>query len=133
LKFFIGKSLRFTSWILPQLRPEWYDEEEFFFRENDQINNFVFLVKGKAQFVLPEYKCLPYINIGENNHFGLIDIVGSAKCNGFDIHDWFANYYSLKRLFTIRAKHPCDVLLLDIHRIKSMAELYPRDFNTIFG
>jgi hypothetical protein len=63
---------------LPQLRPRWYGEEEFFFKDGEQVENFIFLVTGEAQFVLPEYNNLPYINISNNNHFGLIDIVGSA-------------------------------------------------------
>jgi hypothetical protein len=40
-----------------------YDEHEFFFKDGNQVKNFFFLVSGEAQFVLPEYRDLPYINI----------------------------------------------------------------------
>ena len=90
-------------------------------------------MSGTAQFVLPEYQDLPYINIRENNHYGLIDIVGSAKQNGFDVHNWYDNYFKLKRHFSIKAKVGCEVLHLDVHKIKSMGEVFPKDFDRIFG
>lgn len=113
--------------------PEQHDEDTFLFKDGDQVDVFYFLVSGEAQFVLPDYKSLPYINISKNNHFGLIDIVGSSIESGFDIHDWYTHYYDLKRQFSIRTSQMSEVLYLDIHKIKSMAEKYPKDFNTIFG
>jgi len=112
---------------------EWYDEDEFFYRDGDQVSHFYFLVAGEAEFVLPEYKNLPYISISNNNHYGLIDIVGSSIEEGFDIKSWYDHFYQLKRHFSIKAKVSSEVLYLDIHKIKSMGDIYPKDFNTIFG
>lgn len=133
LRFFIGKSMRFITWISPQLVPEWYDEQEYFFKDGDQVDRFYFLVAGEAQFVLPEFYNLPYINISNNNHFGLIDIVGCSQEHKFAIHNWYDNYYKLKRHFSIRTSLSSEVLYLDIDKIKSMGDKYPKDFDTIFG
>ena len=53
--------------------------------------------------MLPHYEHQPYINIGQYNHFGLIDIVASSIKEEFEIEDWFENYHSIKRDFSIRA------------------------------
>jgi hypothetical protein len=63
----------------------------------------------------------------------LIDIVGSSKSSGFELKNWYDNYYKLKRHFSIKTVTSCEVLHLDIHKIKSMNELHPKDFDTIFG
>lgn len=79
-----------------------------------------FMIRGGAQFVLPEYCNTPYINLPEHNHFGLIDIYGSQTKHGFEIYEWFDNYFMLKRMFTIRTIKETEVLYLNIRDLNKM-------------
>jgi hypothetical protein len=53
LKFFRNRSIHFISWLCPLMKPNWYDQDEFFFFEEDDVDEMFFLIKGEAQFVLP--------------------------------------------------------------------------------
>jgi len=35
------------------MQPQWYDEGEFYFYEDDDVEEMFFLIKGQAEFVLP--------------------------------------------------------------------------------
>lgn len=48
LKFFRDRSIHFIAWICPLMKPNWYDENEFFFFENDDVEEMFFLIKGEA-------------------------------------------------------------------------------------
>lgn len=47
---------------------------------------------------------MPYINITEGGHLGIIDIVGSIQQADEDMDNWMDNKELLKRQFTIEAK-----------------------------
>ena len=47
-----------------------------------------FLLSGLASFVLPSYNNLSYIKIDIGEHFGIIDIIGSANSSQFDLKNW---------------------------------------------
>lgn len=89
IKFFKNRSVSFILWMCPLLRPQIYNENQFFFQENEVITEVFFLIKGKASFVLPRYKNTSYINIKNGNHFGVIDIVGSAHTQNIDMKEWY--------------------------------------------
>jgi len=77
IKFFKNSSCSFISWICPILKPNTFDENQYIFSESEDIHNIYFLLKGKASFVLPSYSNISYINIGEGDVVGIIDIIGS--------------------------------------------------------
>ena len=88
---------------------------------------------GAAQFALPEFDHLPYINISKYNHFGFIDLVASSLKNDFPISEWWANYPLLKRDFSIRAAKKTEVFYLTFDSLASLQEQAPADFSSIFG
>ena len=47
-----------------------------------------FMLSGHASFVLPSYDNTSYINIDIGDHFGIIDIIGSANMAKFDLKNW---------------------------------------------
>ena len=89
--------MSFISWMCPLLKPSLYEENEFIFYEGDDITEIHFLVEGKASFVLPSFSNQSYITIATSNHFGIIDIIGSAETGNFEINDWYINKNQLKR------------------------------------
>ena len=46
------------------------------------------MLSGIASFVLPSYDNVSYIGIDIGDHFGIIDIIGSANVGKFDLKNW---------------------------------------------
>lgn len=78
IKFFKGKSNTFISWLCPLLKPFPYQQNESLYKEDDEVTNIFFLIKGHASFVLNKYQNCKYINVDIGDHFGIIDIIGSC-------------------------------------------------------
>ena len=72
------------------------------------------MLSGKASYVIPYYSNTSYINIDIGDHFGIIDIVGSANVNKFDCKNWIEHKSLLYRQFTIMALNNVEVLQIDI-------------------
>jgi hypothetical protein len=73
------------------MQPQWYDQGEFYFFEDDDVEEMFFLIRGEAEFVLPQYADQPYLSIAHNNHFGLVDVIGSSLKHNFSMSDWWLN------------------------------------------
>lgn len=91
IKFFLGKTPAFVSWLCPLLKPALFADDEYIYLEGDDIGSIYFLITGVASFVLPSFNNTRYIDLGEGEHFGVIDITGSAQTNDFDITDWMSH------------------------------------------
>ena len=77
---------------------------------------------GLAAFVLPSFSNARYIDVTEGEHFGFIDIVGSAQVNNFPIEDWYMKKAYLQRQFSIQAIENVEVQILslaNLHRMHS--------------
>lgn len=81
LKFLKDKTTKFITWVCPLMKADFFEQDEYFFHEGDQVDSFFFIKSGEAQFVLQEYDNLPYITVSNYNHFGIIDIVSSSIKN----------------------------------------------------
>jgi len=91
-----------------------------------------FLIKGQAEFVLPQFADQPYLNVAHNNHFGLVDIIGSSLKHNFSMIDWYTNKNQLKRQFSIKNKTESEVLYLDFGSLHDMHYKFPDEFKSIF-
>jgi hypothetical protein len=87
--------------MCPLLKPSMYTQNQFFFMDNEGINEIFFLIRGKASFVLPRFKNAQYIKINLGNHFGIIDIVGSCQIYNFELSEWYKKKAILTRQFTV--------------------------------
>ena len=87
--FFSGKSRSFISWICPLLKPGYYAESEYIYSEGEEANMMFFMLSGKANYVLPSYDNVGYIDIQIGDQFGIIDIVGSSIDHEFPVNKWF--------------------------------------------
>lgn len=66
----------FIAWIGSVIRPVNMQEEEYIFKEGEQIIEMFFLVKGAASYVLPRYKNKAYFTINPGDQFGHVDLFG---------------------------------------------------------
>jgi hypothetical protein len=101
IKFFLGKTPAFISWLCPLLKPAFFADDEYVFLEGDDIVNIFFMITGTASFVLPSYSNTRYIDMFEGDHFGILDITGSAQTSDFEMKDWQNHKNKLKRQFSV--------------------------------
>ena len=78
IKFFVGKTPAFISWLCPLLKPAFFADDEYIYLEGDDITKVYFLITGTCSFVLPSFSNTRYVNMFEGDHFGILDITGSA-------------------------------------------------------
>ena len=97
LKFIAGKSGSFVSWFCPLLKPAFFVRNQYIYAEGQEVQMSYFMLSGKASFVLPFYSNSSYIDIDIGDHFGIIDIIGSANVGQFDIKSWIEHKNSLYR------------------------------------
>ena len=60
------------------LKPMLFTEGQYYYQENENVNEIYFLINGEAAFVLPRYNNTPFITIQSGQYFGVMDIVGSC-------------------------------------------------------
>lgn len=118
--------------MCPLLRPHFYQEEQFFFKENESISDIFFVINGQGNFVLPRYKNAAYISIKKGNHFGIIDIVGSCFTQDIPIEDWFSKRSLLLRQFSIMAETKSEVLCLSIQQLQQMKMEFNESYEDLF-
>ena len=73
------------------LKPGFYAEMEYIYSEGEEANMIYFMLSGKADYVLPSFGNVSYIQIEIGDHFGLVDIIGSSINHGFSIDKWFVS------------------------------------------
>jgi hypothetical protein len=136
IKFFTNKSRSFISWICPLLKPSYYAEMEYIYSEGEEANMIYFMLSGKANYVLPSFDNVGYIGIDIGDHFGIIDIIGSAINNNIPVSKWYDNKIMLIRQFTIMAFNSVEMLNLsfnDLVRIqKEFSDYYLQIFSPSF-
>lgn len=115
VNFFQSKSRSFISWICPLLKPGYYAEMEYIYSEGEEANMIYFMLSGNANYVLPSYDNVGYIDIKIGDHFGIIDIIGSSINHEFPISRWFDSKNLLFRQFTIMACNDVELLNLSIN------------------
>lgn len=128
IQFFKNRGVSFILWMCPLLRPQIYNENQFFFNENEAISEIFFMIKGLGSFVLPRYKNTPYIVINGGSHFGVIDIVGSCNIQNIDIKEWFVKRVNLMRQFSVQSIVNSEVLCLNVQQLFQMEN----EFNDCF-
>jgi CRP-like cAMP-binding protein len=103
LKFFKNRNATFISWLCPLLKPQFYADDQYIYLEGDDVKHIYFLIDGVASFVLPSFDNTRYINIEVGDHFGVIDIMGCAKAQDFEMSEWYSKKRMLKRQFSVAA------------------------------
>lgn len=86
-----------------------FGDKQYIYLEGDEISTICFMISGEAQFVLPAFENVGYIDISIGDSFGIIDIIGSAQSKDIEFENWFQNKQLLQRQFTIMATSQVEV------------------------
>jgi hypothetical protein len=73
IDFFKDRDKSFIAWIGPLLKPIKAQEQEYIYKEGEEIKEVYFMVKGVAGYVLPRFDNTVYIRIEDGDHFGHVD------------------------------------------------------------
>ena len=77
--FFQKKEASFIAWITKVIVPLNVHNEEYIYKEGEEIDEIYFLVKGDASYVLPRFDNDPYMDVKTGEHFGHIEL-GDHAC-----------------------------------------------------
>lgn len=114
VSFFKGKDKSFIVWISKHIRPMHVDEEDFIYKEGEEILEIYFLVKGQAGYVLPRFDNKMYFEITQGSIFGHVDLGDHADYyDDADISTLSPNNVRRKRMdrhFTSLAAANCELL-----------------------
>ena len=91
------------------------------------------MLSGKASYVLPFYSNTSYIDIDIGDHFGVIDIIGSANVSKFELKNWIEHKNSLYRQFTIMALNNVEVLQINIEDLSRVQKEFPDYYDTLLN
>jgi hypothetical protein len=109
---------------------------EYIYSEGEEANMIYFMLSGKANYVLPSFDNVGYIEIDIGDHFGILDIIGSAINNNLSVSKWYDNKNILIRQFTIMALNNVEMLnlsIIDLIRIqKEFSDYYMQIFRKSF-
>ena len=109
IPLFSGQSSTFKTYISNFLKPRSYKADEYIYKEGSTCDAIYFLLKGKVEYVLPQYQDSPYSVITEGLHFGDLDLI----FNILDHEDALSRINQERRIFTVKAKEDCQILVLN--------------------
>lgn len=91
-----------------------------------------FMLSGKANYVLPSYDNIGYIDIETGDHIGVIDIIGSAMTHNVSLNNWFDHKNLLHRQFTTMALDNVEMLMLSINDLIRIQKEFPDYYKNLF-
>ena len=100
--------------------------------EGDEVEGIFFIEQGSAAFVLPSYLNTKYIDIKSGDQFGLIDIVGSAHTNEFQIDDFYRNKNKLERQFSVLACENMECQIMSLNTLHLMQQEFFEVYRKLF-
>ncbi|CDW80054.1 cation channel family protein [Stylonychia lemnae] len=135
IEFMKRQDKKFIIWILPLLKPFYVQQNEYIYKEGDEIQEIYFIEKGEAGFVLQRFNNAIYIDIEGGDHFGHLDLVYDPKILNIQIKvkQNTVNGKDLFRRFTIQAVKNCDLHLLSLDNIDKIKIEFPEVFDDLFN
>lgn len=145
INFFKSKDQTFIIWIGTLMRPLNIQEQDYIYKEAEDITEskyprylkyFVvyFLVKGTAAYVLPRYNNKIYLMMEAGEHFGHVDIAVEQDMLALEVR---FNSRSLKsrnmvRRFTVQAIENCDMFIFRIDDLEKLKFEFPDMYKELF-
>ena len=121
VRFFQGKEKTFIAWIGTVLRPMNISEQEYLYKEGEDIMEIYFMVKGAAAYVLPRFDNKAYRIIQTGEIFGHVDIATQEEIDRIDLQQLKKNKRkTIVRRFTVQALDDCETLLLTIDELEKL-------------
>ena len=126
IRYFQEKEKDFIAFVGPMLDPYVFKEEQFIYREGDEIESIFFISKGVAGFVLTEFDDRIYATVEKGDTFGNLDLYDGLRC-GKEIN------HTLPRLFSVMTLSAhCELFGLEIFEIEEIKKEYPEYFDDLF-
>lgn len=137
VSFFRGKEKSFIAWISKHIRPMHIDEDDFIYKEGEEILEIYFLVKGQAGYVLPRFENKLYFEITQGSLFGHVDLGDNPDYyEDAEVSVLSPNNIRRKRVdrhFTTVAVTNCELLAVGVAEIQQMRLQFPETFAEIFN
>ncbi|CDW86372.1 cation channel family protein [Stylonychia lemnae] len=135
IEFFKKQDKNFIVWVCPLLRPYLVTEQDYIFKEGDDIKEIYFLEKGVAGYVIPRFNNIVYIQIEKGDHFGHIDLVYDQDIlnQQTNIKKKAQKNKDLVRRFTIQAIINCELQILSLENIDKMKVEFSEVFDHLFS
>ncbi|CDW88827.1 cation channel family protein [Stylonychia lemnae] len=135
IEFFKKQDKNFIVWVCPLLRPFLVSEQDYIFKEGDDIKEIYFLEKGVAGYVLPRFDNTIYIQVDKGDHFGELDLVYDPMIldDQINIKKKTQKNKDIFRRFSIQAVINCELLILTIDDIDKMKLEFPEVFDDLFN
>jgi CRP-like cAMP-binding protein len=137
--FFQGKDQSFVIWVVKFLHPSHFQEQEYIYKEGENVTEVSFLISGLAGFVLPRFDNTVYIKIETGDHFGHTDIIiDDLSVSAFisitspQIPEKPLKSKDYIRRFTTQALIDCEMLQLSVEDIERMKFEFPDIFIELF-
>ena len=120
-------------WVVKFLRPVHFQEQEYIFKEGENVTEVCFLVSGLAGFVLPRFDNTVYIRIEAGDHFGHTDIIldDLSEADGtsfYHIPEKPIKSKDFIRRFTTQSLIDCEMMQLSVDDIERMKFEFPDVF-----
>ena len=74
IDFFQDKEKEFIAFVSPMIDPYIFKEDEFIYKEEEEIELIYFLSRGVAGFVLPDHENMIYATLENGDKFGHLDL-----------------------------------------------------------
>jgi Ion channel len=74
VRFFEDKDKSFLAWVARLIKPQNAEDNDYIYKEGEEIAEIFFINKGTAACVLPRFFNKPYINFQQGDHFGESDL-----------------------------------------------------------
>lgn len=138
ITYFLDKDKSFIAWISRQIRPMNVDDQDYIYKEGEEVLEIFFLVDGQAGFVLPRFENKAYLNIVKGDHFGHIDLGDEPEfADNEDINSYLRYKLthakkSVHRKFTVQAFENCDLLSLSLQGLHQLRLEFPTAYADIF-
>ncbi|CDW71411.1 UNKNOWN [Stylonychia lemnae] len=129
IEFFKKQDKNFIVWVCPLLRPFLVSEQDYIYKEGDDIKERV------AGYVIPRFDNTVYIQIDKGDHFGELDLVYDPKILSLTINikKKAQKNKDIFRRFSVQAIINCELLILTLDDIDKMKLEFPEVFDDLFN
>ncbi|TNV85871.1 hypothetical protein FGO68_gene14280 [Halteria grandinella] len=140
VKFFEQKERSFIAWITKILKPSKIDDQEYAFKEGEDVVEMCFLAKGSIQYVLPRYDNKSFSAVAQGDHFGYLELADDPMftqndevCSTSTAAEKLRANKTILRRFTLMSTGASEVLLLQVADLIKMRLEFPSAINDLFG
>ncbi|TNV85840.1 hypothetical protein FGO68_gene9701 [Halteria grandinella] len=131
--FFQGKEKSFIAWVSRHIHPMHFDEDDYIYKEGEEILEIYFLVEGAAGYVLPRFGNKMFFEITQGSLFGQVDLGDDPEFyEEIDSDTSIEVRKRYNRHFTVMALINSQLLALGLIEMKQMSKDFPEPFAEIF-